>query len=90
MLAGLVVYPVEQARSALTQYRDFARALPDEAAAWIVLRKAPVPFLPASFHGKEVIIFALFHVGDPARGRALFESVRRFGVPPASTSASSP
>ena len=82
VLAGLVVYPIEQARSALTQYRDFAKALPDEAAAWIVLRKAPpLPFLPASIHGKEVIIFALFHAGDPARGQAIFESVRRFGVP---------
>jgi FAD/FMN-containing dehydrogenase len=82
VLAGLVVFPIEQARSALTQYRDFAKALPDEAAAWIVLRKAPpLPFLPASIHGKEVIIFALFHAGDPVRGQALFEAVRRFGVP---------
>jgi hypothetical protein len=77
-----VVDPIEPARSALTQYRDFAKALPDEAAAWIVLRKAPpLPFLPASIHGKEVIIFALFHAGDPVRGQALFEAVRRFGVP---------
>jgi len=82
VLAGLVVYPIDQARSALTQYRDFAKTLPDESAAWIVLRKAPpLPFLPASIHGKEVIIFALFHGGDPAKGQAIFEPVRRFGTP---------
>jgi FAD/FMN-containing dehydrogenase len=82
VLAGLVVYPIDQARSALTQYREFAKTLPDESAAWIVLRKAPpLPFLPASIHGKEVIIFALFHGGDPAKGQAIFEPVRRFGTP---------
>ncbi len=82
VLAGLVVYPIDQARSALTQYREFAKTLPDESAAWIVLRKAPpLPFLPVSIHGKEVVIFALFHGGDPAKGQALFEPVRRFGTP---------
>jgi FAD/FMN-containing dehydrogenase len=82
VLAGLVVYPIDQARSALTQYRDFAKTLPDDSAAWVVLRKAPpLPFLPASIHGKEVIIFALFHGGDPAQGQAIFEPVRRFGTP---------
>ena len=82
VLAGLVVYPIDQARSALTQYRDFARTLPDESAAWVVMRRAPpLPFLPASIHGKEVVIFALFHGGDPAKGQAIFEPVRRFGTP---------
>jgi FAD/FMN-containing dehydrogenase len=82
VLAGLVVYPIDQARSALMQYRDFARTLPDEAAAWVVLRRAPpLPFLPASIHGKEVVIFALFHGGDPVKGQAIFEPVRRFGTP---------
>ena len=82
VLAGLVVYPIDQARSALTQYRDFARTLPDETAAWVVLRRAPpLPFLPASIHGKEVVIFALFHGGDPEKGKAILEPVRRFGTP---------
>jgi FAD/FMN-containing dehydrogenase len=82
VLAGLVVYPIDQARSALMQYRDFAKTLPDESAAWIVLRRAPpLPFLPDSVHGKEVVIFALFHGGDPATGQAVFEPVRRFGTP---------
>ncbi len=82
VLAGLVVYPIDQARSVLTRYRDYARTLPDEAAAWVVLRRAPpLPFLPASIHGREVVIFALFHGGDPAQGEAILEPVRRFGTP---------
>ena len=91
VLAGLVVYPIEQARSALTQYRDFASALPDEAAAWIVLRKAPpLPFLPASIHGKEVVIFALFHRAIRRRDRRSSRPCAASASPPASTSASSP
>jgi FAD/FMN-containing dehydrogenase len=82
VLAGLVVYPIDQGRSVLAQYREFAKTLPDDSAAWVVLRRAPpLPFLPASIHGKEVVIFALFHGGDPAKGQAIFEPVRRFGTP---------
>lgn len=82
VLAGLVVYPIDQARSVLTQYRAFAKTLPDESAAWIVMRKAPpLPFLPESIHGKEVLILALFHCGDTEQGKTIFEPLRRFGTP---------
>jgi FAD/FMN-containing dehydrogenase len=82
VLAGLVVYPMDQAHSVLSRYRDFVRTLTDESAAWVVLRRAPpLPFLPASIHGKEVVVFALFHGGDPAAGQKIFEPVRRFGTP---------
>jgi FAD/FMN-containing dehydrogenase len=82
VLAGLVVYPIDQARSVLKQYRAFAKTLSDESAVWVVLRKAPpLPFLPAAIHGKEVVVFALFHGGDPKQGQAVFEPLRRFGTP---------
>lgn len=82
VLAGLVVYPIDQARSVLQQYRAFAKTLPDESAAWVVMRKAPpLPFLPESIHGQEVVIFALFHGGDPQQGQAIFEPLRGFGKP---------
>ncbi|HUR30497.1 MAG TPA: FAD-dependent oxidoreductase, partial [Saprospiraceae bacterium] len=45
--AGLIVFPFDQARSLLKQYRDLATRMPEEANTWIVLRKAPpLPFLP--------------------------------------------
>ena len=34
VLGGLVIYPLEQAREVLRFYRDFCRALPDEAEAY--------------------------------------------------------
>jgi len=82
LLSGLVVYPFADAKSVLGQYRDFALKAPDELTVWVVMRKAPpLPFLPAEVHGKEVVVLALLYAGDPARGEALIEPVRRFGTP---------
>jgi len=78
---GLVVYPGEQAAEAIRRYRGFAERLPDEAAVWVVLRKAPpLPFLPGEVHGRSVAVFAVFHAGDADAGRERLEPVRHFGT----------
>jgi len=80
VLTGLVVYPFEQARSVLTQYREYAESIPDDLCVWAVLRKAPpLPFLPASVHGREVVVFAFMHSGEIAEGEQLVEPLRHFG-----------
>ena len=80
VLSGLVVYPLNEAASALKQYRKFAKEQSDETTVWTVLRKAPpLPFLPPEVHGTEIIAFALFHAGDPEAGRKAIEPVRHFG-----------
>src|SRR5438034_1140266 len=64
LLAGLIVYPLSEAKSVLQQYREFMANVPDELVVWSVLRKAPpLPFLPESFHGKEMIALALLYTG---------------------------
>ena len=80
--AGLIVFPFENAKSLLHQYREFAKTLPDEASTWVVLRKAPpLPFLPESIHGKEVVVFANFYAGDPSEGEKMFAPILNFGTP---------
>jgi FAD/FMN-containing dehydrogenase len=80
VLGGLIVYPFEQAKSVLTRYREYAETVPDELCVWAVLRKAPpLPFLPESVHGREVVVFAFMHSGDPGEGERLIEPIRRFG-----------
>ena len=80
VLAGLVVYPFEQAESVLKQYREYVDTLPDDVCVWAVLRKAPpLPFLPQAVHGREVVVLALVHTGDRAEGQRLIEPVRHFG-----------
>jgi FAD/FMN-containing dehydrogenase len=82
VLSGLVVYPLSEAASALKQYREYAKHLGEETTVWTVLRKAPpLPFLPAEWHGKEIIVFALFHAGNPEAGKKAIEPVRHFGTP---------
>jgi FAD/FMN-containing dehydrogenase len=82
ILAGLIVYPFDQAKQVLTKYREFVKSAPDELNVWVVLRKAPpLPFLPAEVHGKEVVVVVTFYHGDIAEGRKLIEPLRGFGTP---------
>ena len=80
ILAGLIVFPFSQANQVLTQYRKFVESAPEELNAWVILRKAPpLPFLPEHVHGKEVVVLAIFYVGDIAEGKKLIEPLHRFG-----------
>jgi FAD/FMN-containing dehydrogenase len=82
VLSGLVVYPLSEAANAIKQYRQYAKQLGEETTVWTVLRKAPpLPFLPASVHGTEIIAFAMFHAGSPDAGKKALEPVRHFGTP---------
>ena len=80
--SGLVVYPFSQARQVLRAWRDFCAKAPDELSVWTVMRKAPpLPFLPESVHGQEVVIFALVWCGDVAKGEQAVAPVLKFGDP---------
>ncbi len=82
ILAGLLVFPFEQAEQVLTQYREFVESAPEELSVWVVLRQAPpLPFLPENVHGKEVVVLAIFYAGDVAQGNKLIEPLRSFGDP---------
>ncbi len=80
ILAGLLVFPFSQAKQVLTQYRQFAASAPEDLNVWVILRKAPpLPFLPETVHGQEVIVLAVFYAGDRAAGEKLIEPLRSFG-----------
>jgi FAD/FMN-containing dehydrogenase len=80
VLAGLIVFPHEQAKTVLAKYRDFVNTMPDQLSIWTVLRQAPpLPFLPAEVHGKNVVILALFYPGPVEEGMRLIAPLRGFG-----------
>jgi FAD/FMN-containing dehydrogenase len=80
ILAGLIVYPFNEAKQVLQKYREFSRTAPLELTIWTVLRKAPpLPFLPAEVHGKEVAVLAVCYAGDVAEGEKLIQPLRGFG-----------
>ncbi|EGQ8097499.1 FAD-linked oxidase [Vibrio parahaemolyticus] len=80
VLSGLIVFPFEQAKSVITQFAKFTESAPEELSVWMVSRKAPpLPFLPESVHGKEVVVLAICYAGDPSEGEKLIEPLRDFG-----------
>ncbi len=82
ILAGLIVLPMEQAKTVMLKYRDFMKYAPPEFNMWIVIRHSPpLPFLPTNVHGSKVIVLPVFYAGDLKDGEKLVESVRKFGKP---------
>jgi len=82
ILAGLLVFPLNQAKQVLQKYREFVKSAPVELNIWAILRKAPpLPFLSENVHGKEVIVLAVFYAGDTKEGEKLIDPLRRFGDP---------
>jgi FAD/FMN-containing dehydrogenase len=82
IVAGLLVFPYEQAGDVLRQYREFVRSAPEELNVWAILRKAPpLPFLPPSVHGQDVLVLAAFHCGQPRDAGGHLDVLRRFGDP---------
>jgi FAD/FMN-containing dehydrogenase len=80
VLAGLIVFPLEQAKQVLRQYREFVASAPEELSVWGVLRQAPpLPFLPKEVHGKEIVVLAVCYGGVIGEGEKLIAPLRRFG-----------
>ncbi len=73
VLSGLVVHPFDEATRLLPEFRRLANEAPDELTTWAVMRKAPpLPFLPAEWHGKEVLISGIL-------AHRFVRKFRRFG-----------
>lgn len=82
VLAGLMVYPAEQAPGALRAFRDFAGQAPEDFCGLVVLIHAPpLPFLDPAWYGRPVVIFALCWCGEPAAGEQAMAPLRGFGKP---------
>jgi FAD/FMN-containing dehydrogenase len=80
ILAGLMVFPFQQAKQVLQKYSKFTESAPEELNIWTVVRKAPpLPFLPPAIHGKEVVVLAIFYAGRIADGEKLIAPIRSFG-----------
>jgi FAD/FMN-containing dehydrogenase len=73
VLGGLVLYPLDQARSVLRFYRDFCPTLPDEAEAYAALLTAP--------QGMPVVALMLGYNGPIAEGEKVLAPARRCGTP---------
>ena len=82
VIAGLIVHPFAQSKELIQEYRKFVASAPDDVTAWIVLRKAPpLPFLPAEWHGREILVFAVCALGDLQKAEKAVAPLRAIGKP---------
>ena len=82
VLAGMVLYPAEQASEVLRSYRDCVAGAPEELTTIVILTKAPpAPFLPGHLHGRPVVILAVCYAGDLAEGKAVLAPLRTLAEP---------
>jgi FAD/FMN-containing dehydrogenase len=73
VLAGMVLYPFTKAREALTFYRDFATAIPDEVNTIGALLTSP--------DGAPVVAIAVCYNGNLDAGEKVLRPLRAFGPP---------
>ena len=82
VVAGLRLYPMDQADAVLRFYRDFAANAPDELGTLAVLRMAPAaPFLPREIHGQPVVGIAVCYAGSVEEGERAVQPLKAFGTP---------
>jgi FAD/FMN-containing dehydrogenase len=91
VLAGPVIWPMQQSGEVLRFYRDWIAGAPDEAMTIVMHRKAPpLPFIPAELHGEPVVMVVCCWIGDPEEGEKFLRPMRTFGSPVADLCAPKP
>jgi len=82
VLAGLRLYPMEQAEDVLRFYRDFVSDAPNELGSMAVFRLAPpAPFVPDELYGKPVLGIVLYYAGEIKKGERVMQPLREYGEP---------
>lgn len=82
VLAGPVLWPLEDAGELLRAYRDFIAVAPPEVSTVVTLRRAPpLPSLPVELHGRPVCQIGMLALGEPERAERLVRPIRRIGRP---------
>jgi FAD/FMN-containing dehydrogenase len=75
ILGGLIAHPLDAAAEVIDQFRQFTKALPDEATAFCGLVHAP------DGSGAQLCAIPLCHCGDLAQAEADLAPLRQFGPP---------
>ena len=82
LLAGPIVWAMEDAPEVMRFYRDFAREAPDELTTIVQYRTLPpFPVFPPQFHGRKVLQIAVVWAGRISDGERALEPLRACGKP---------
>ncbi|MBW3663418.1 MAG: FAD-binding oxidoreductase [Actinobacteria bacterium] len=82
VLAGPVLWALEDAPEVLRHYRDWTLTAPREVGTVVNLRQAPpLPAVPAELRGRRVCIITMVHNGPVEAGAAALAPLRGYGSP---------
>jgi hypothetical protein len=82
VVAGPVIWPMEQSPEVLRFYRDWIAEAPDELMTIAVQRRMlPLPFVPAELHGALVLSIGCCYAGPVEEGEDVVRPLKEFGNP---------
>ena len=91
VLAGPVMWPMEDAPQVLRFYREWIKEVPDELTTIVTCRRVlPVPTVPEELHGRHVVIVGCCYAGPVEEGESVLKPMRQHGSPLADACAPRP
>jgi FAD/FMN-containing dehydrogenase len=82
VLAGPIVWAMEDSPEVLRFYRDWIKEVPDELTTIVTHRRAlPVPTIPEELHGRHVVVVGTCYAGPVEEGERILKPLREFGSP---------
>jgi hypothetical protein len=82
VLAGPILWAMEDSPEVLRFYRDWITEVPEELTTIVTFRRVlPSPFVPSELHGKHVVIIGCCYAGSLEEGEEVLRPLRRFGSP---------
>ncbi|HEX2028960.1 MAG TPA: FAD-binding protein [Nitriliruptorales bacterium] len=82
VLAGPILWALDDAPSVLRAYREFVASAPPEVATAVVLRRAPAaPFLPVELHRRPICVVSLLALAEPVEAERMLAPMRGIGRP---------
>jgi len=82
IMAGQVVYPLDQANEAIRFYHSWMTSAFDELTCYLFFLKVPpLDIFPVKYHGKPAISFVVGHIGSLEQARKEIKPLMEFGNP---------
>jgi FAD/FMN-containing dehydrogenase len=82
VLAGIVLHPAQNARAAISRWRDLESAAPDELTQGALLFHFPDdPSAPEAMRGAALVGLGGVYAGPPQEGEKILRPLREYGPP---------
>jgi hypothetical protein len=82
VLAGPIVWAIEDSPNVLRFYREWIKEVPEELTTIVTHRRVlPVPTVPEELHGKHVVIVGTCYAGPVEEGETFLKPLREFRSP---------